>query len=60
LRRLLLAFPSLVLFRLHLLKLVPPPRAWSDLEISQFKEGVIVHGWMEWMGCHCKRFHYYP
>ena len=25
-----------------------PPRAWSDLEISQFKEGVIVHGWSGW------------
>ncbi len=25
-----------------------PTRAWSDLEISQFKEGVIVHGWSGW------------
>jgi hypothetical protein len=25
-----------------------PPQAWSDLEISQFKEGVIAHGWSRW------------
>ena len=25
-----------------------PPQFWSDLEISQFKEGVIVHGWKGW------------
>ena len=25
-----------------------PPQFWSDLEISKFKEGVIVHGWRGW------------
>ena len=33
-----------MLFPLHLLELVPPPRAWSDVEKSQFKEGFTFHG----------------
>ena len=25
-----------------------PTRAWSNMEISQFKESVMVHGWSGW------------